>query len=283
MGYLTPPDPQGALAALASGAFRILAGGTDFYPALRDRPATGDIIDISRIPGLKSIALESGWWRIGAAVTWSGLVKTPLPACFDGLKMAAREVGSIQIQNAGTIAGNLCNASPAADGVPPLLVLDAMVEISSIAGVRTVPLARFIMGARKTALEEGEMVTAILVPDQPGRSVFCKLGARRYLVISIVSGAALLDVDDYGMIASARIAIGSCSPVAQRLSELEAMLVAHSIQDSVIAGIVRPEHFAILSPLDDVRADGPYRLEAAAQLTRRMLLDLQRRWARANP
>src|SRR6202035_3905975 len=126
--------------------------------------------------------------RIGGLTTWTEIVRTPMPRCFDALKSAAREIGGIQIQNRGTVAGNLCNASPAADSVPPLLALDAEVELVSAAGPRRMPLAEFIVGNRKTARQPNEILSQILVPRtvENAASTFLKLGARRYLVISIV-------------------------------------------------------------------------------------------------
>ena len=132
-----------AVQALETPDVQILAGGTDFYPAHVGRTVTVPVLDITGIGEIAGIATTADHVRIGAGATWSQLIATPLPACFDALKAAAREVGSVQIQNRGTIAGNLCNASPAADGVPPLLALDAEVELPSPRG-RAPPAARQI-------------------------------------------------------------------------------------------------------------------------------------------
>jgi len=258
------------LSALASGPFKILAGGTDYYPALRDRPASEDTLDLTRIAELRGITTTADGWRIGATTTWTDIVRARLPACFDGLQAAAREVGSVQIQNAGTIAGNFCNASPAADGVPPLLTLDAEVEIASVNGRRLLPLSAFITGVRRTALQPDEIVTAVLIPHQQAHSDFLKLGARKYLVISIAMVAAALEIDDGGRIVKARVAVGACSPVACRLAALEADLVGATAAD--LTAIVGPSHLAGLSPIDDVRADGGYRLQAVEELVRRVLV-----------
>jgi CO/xanthine dehydrogenase FAD-binding subunit len=188
----------------------------------------------------------------------------PLPRAFDALKMAAREVGSLQIQNRGTIAGNLCNASPAADGVPPLLALDADVELLSPRGKRVIPLQSFITGYRKTALAEDEIVSAVVVPSPSpeARSGFVKLGSRRYLVISILMAAAVVERDGAGKIARAAVAVGAASPVAQRLGDLEGDLAGlpRSVTPS---SLVKESHLAGLSPIDDIRATANYRLDAA--------------------
>ncbi len=275
MRYAVPTTLREAIDFLASGEARILAGGTDFYPALSDAPVTFDTLDIGRVEGLRGIAETDDGWRIGATTTWTDVVHAPLPPCFDGLKASAREVGSIQIQNAGTVAGNLCNASPAADGVPPLLTLDASVEIIGARGTRTLPLASFITDVRKTALQPGEMVAAVLVPHLPAgaASGFRKLGARRYLVISIAMVAAVIVPGPDGTVAEARVAVGSCSPVAQRLPALEDALIGTPIAADALAACVRPEHLAPLSPIDDVRGTAGYRAEVVVELIARTLAD----------
>ena len=268
--YLRPRTLREAVEALAAPEVRILAGGTDFYPALGERKASWPMLDVTAIPELRGIEVGPGHIRIGAAATWTEVIRTPLPRAFDALKAAAREVGSVQIQNRATVAGNLCNASPAADGVPPLLALDAEVELLSARGERRVPLGSFITGNRKTAREPGEIVTAILVPRTiEGPSAFLKLGARRYLVISIAMVAAILEADPAGRVAQARVAIGSCSPVARRLTQLERELVGAKLDE--IGARVEPRHLDVLSPIDDLRGTAEYRRDAARTLVARAL------------
>jgi CO/xanthine dehydrogenase FAD-binding subunit len=249
---------------------RVLAGGTDLMVGA-GADLDGPILDISRIAELKGIAIGADTIRIGAGTTWTELADADLPPGFDGLKAAALEVGSVQIQNRGTIAGNLCNASPAADGVPPLLTLDADVELRSMAGIRHLPVSDFITGNRRTRLEAGELVTGIRIPRglAEGRSSFIKLGSRRYLVISIVSVAALLLPDADGRIAEARVAVGACSAVPLRLTALEQVLVGRAMGEAMAA--VMAEHVAALMPIDDVRATGRYRRDAAVHLLREAL------------
>lgn len=269
--YLRPIDLGEALAALADSRLTVLAGGTDYYPARVGKPINDAILDISAIAALRDIGEEADHWRIGAATTWSEVIDATLPPLFDGLKLAAREIGGVQIQNAGTVAGNLCNASPAADGVPPLLALDARVEIADTAGSTTVALADFILGNRKTLLRPDQLLTAILIPKSvhPARSHFAKLGARKYLVVSIVMVAATLEVEA-GRVRAARVAVGAASVVAQRLPRAEAVLVGEPC-DATLGEFLRAEHLAVLSPIDDVRASAEYRLDAALTLARRVL------------
>jgi CO/xanthine dehydrogenase FAD-binding subunit len=199
------------------------------------------------------------------------VIAAPLPACFDALKQAAREVGSIQIQNRGTVAGNLCNASPAADGVPPLLALDAEIELVSRAGTRRLRLAEFIAGNRRTLRQPTEILSAIVVPRSiDGPSAFLKLGARRYLVISIAMVAAIVEPDSRDRIAQARVAVGSCSAVAQRLTALEQALVGVPLEPG-LGALASPVHLAGLSPIDDVRATAAFRRDAARTLVARAL------------
>lgn len=270
--YLRPHTLLDACEALAAAPAVVLAGGTDFYPALGDRPPPARIVDISRVAGLSGIDRRADHVRIGAGTAWSRIVSADLPPCLEALRAAAREVGSVQIQNAGTIGGNLCNASPAADGVPPLLSLDASVELATRAGTRIVPLAEFLLGNRRTVRGADELLTAILVPMDlaEARSAFVKLGARRYLVISIVMVAALVLVED-GRVREARVAVGSCSAVARRLPALEAALRGHPVGPDGLSFQVRPEHLAPLTPIDDVRATAAYRDEAALALVGRAL------------
>ena len=270
--YAKPTTLDEALALLGEDRWRILAGGTDFYPAQGARPFRDNILDVNGLAALRGVAETDRHWRIGARTTWTDIVRHPLPAAFDVLKAAAREVGSVQIQNVASVAGNLCNASPAADGVPALLVLDADVEIRSAQSTRHLPLDDFIHGNRRTALQPGEMVTAIHVPKRSavGASAFVKLGARRYLVISIVMAAARLVVDD-GVVADAAIAVGACSAVARRLTGVEAALrgepVTAALADAVLSAPIDE-----LSPIGDVRGSAGYRRDAAREFVARAVV-----------
>jgi len=270
--YSRPRSLDEAVRVLAESGGQILSGGTDFFPALGDRPAPDRVVDISGLTGIRGITVETCHIRIGGLTTWSEVVATPLPRCFDALKSAAREIGGIQIQNRGTVAGNLCNASPAADGVPPLLALDAEIELVSTVGTRRVSLADFIVGNRKTLRRPDEILANIIVPRtiENAASVFLKLGARRYLVISIAMVAAVIKIDDAGKVADARVAVGSCSAAAQRLTVLEHALVGAPAH-SGLGAMVLPEHLATLSPIDDVRASAAYRNDAALTLIRRAI------------
>ena len=268
--FAKPRTVEEALGLLAEGSWRVLAGGTDFYPALGAAPLKEDVLDISLLAGLRGIDVRADATTIRALTTWTDIVRAALPPAFDALKAAAREVGSVQIQNRATIAGNLCNASPAADGVPPLLVLDAEVELRSLRGTRRLPLGEFILGNRRTARAADELVMAICIPPaaRAGRSGFVKLGARRYLVISIAMAAARVATGPDGRVAAAAVSVGACSPVAVRLPALEAALIGRPVDDA-LGDVVDDSHVAGLAPIDDVRATARYRIDAAREIVAR--------------
>lgn len=276
MGYLMATTLDEALAALA-GPVSVIAGGTDWFPQAGEVLTAQPLLDVTRIPGFSGISRQGEDWRIGAATTWGALARAKLPPGFDGLRQAALQVGSRQVQNAGTIAGNLCNASPAADGVPPLLVLGARVELVSRRGLRVLALEDFLLGPRKTARAADELVSAVLVPD-PGSRVagFAKLGTRAYLVISLAMVAASLAVED-GRVKGARVAVGACSPVARRLPVLEARLEGHRTGEALA---LDQACLAGLSPITDIRATEAYRAEAVLELLARLLEGLIAKGAR---
>jgi xanthine dehydrogenase small subunit len=272
--YHRPRSLDEALAIRAETGALPLAGGTDIHPLRTARAAWGEpwttpVLDLSAVPGLDGIEETATGWRIGARTSWTAIAEAPLPPIFDGLRAAAREVGGRQVQNRGTIAGNLVTASPAGDGIPNLLALDAEVELAARDGTRRLPVAQFLTGYRATALAPREIVTALHVPRLDlARGRFEKLGARRYLVISIAMAAAVITLDG-DRVAEARIAIGACSPVARRLPGLEGALVGLRMRDA--PRVPTAAHLAPLAPIDDIRATAAYRTDAALVLLRDLL------------
>jgi len=273
-----PQSIAEAARLLASGSWAVLAGGTDLYPAHVGRQIPAPLLDITAIAGLRGIHRDDRGWTIGATTTWTDVVRADLPPLFAALKAAAREVGGVQIQNAGTVAGNLCNASPAADGTPVLLALGARVVLQSARGERELALDEFVLGSRRTALGADELVVAVRIPARSARarSAFAKLGGRRYLTISISTVAVVVDVDANGAIDEAAIAVGSCSAVAKRLPALEARLVGVAA-DADLAGVLDPADLAPLTPIDDLRGSAAYRRDATATLVRRALREVASR------
>ncbi|MBM3407010.1 MAG: xanthine dehydrogenase family protein subunit M [Betaproteobacteria bacterium] len=284
-GQAANPSPRSperlddALSLLAQPGWLPLAGGTDVYPAHVGRPVSRPILDLSRIDALRGQSRVAGvdgrsWWRIGALESWMALRETVLPAGFEALPQAAAEVGGRQIQNQATIGGNLCNASPAADGVPALLALDAEAELQSRHGTRRLPLSKFVLGNRRTALTPDELLVAVLVPigSPRARSQFLKLGHRRYLVISIAMVTVSIDSDEHGALSRCAIAVGACSAAAQRLPHLESRLMsaprdqAAHIAAQLLASSESQALLEALSPIDDVRGTAAYRREAVREL-----------------
>ncbi len=278
LAYHRPRSLQEALQIRAGSDVIVLAGGTDVYPAKAARAGWGDmahkdVLDIGALSGLRGIVEEETHWRIGALTTWTDLIDADLPPLLGGLQLAAREIGGAQIQNRGTLAGNICTASPAGDGAPNLLVLEARVELASLGATRLLSLAEFITGYRHTACRSDEIVTAILIPKRgAARGHFRKLGARKYLVISIVMVAGVVETDLAGNVSSAGLAIGSCSAIPQRLPALEAALVGRPLAGA--DGIVCAEHLSGLVPIDDIRGTAAYRRHAALALTRDLIAEL---------
>lgn len=270
--YLRPASLDAALARLAERPRTILAGGTDHFPARVVHAPDEDILDLTALPGLRDIERRADHWWLPCQATWTDLLETPLPAAFDALKAAARQVGGVQVQNAGTLLGNVCNASPAADGIPCLLALDADIELASAAGRRVMKLEEFVLGPRRTARRADELALGLRIPLPAAatRASFEKLGARRYLVISIVMVAATASFGAGGRIERALVAVGACSPRALRLPALEAALAGQHPDPA----LVRSEHLAPLTPIDDIRATAAYRRAAALELLRRAVAGL---------
>lgn len=279
MRYVRATSVADAVAAIADGGLEVVAGATDVYPAratamAEGRPTRRGLLDVTGLADLKGIVDAGTHWRMGALTTWREIIAAPLPPLFDGLKAAAREIGGVQIQTRGTIGGNICTASPAGDSIPCLMALDAEVELAIAGDQRVrVPIGEFQTGYRATeAQARGALVIAVLLPKRAGRGHFLKLGARRYLVISIAMVSGVFEHDTEGRIVRAAIAVGACSPVAQRLGLLEHALVGRLPDPEIVV----PHHLAGLSPLDDVRASAAYRMSAALTLVRDLITEVGR-------
>ena len=275
--YFRPQTLDQALSVLEAFRPSLLAGGTDLYPSRVDRKVMEPVLDLSGLPELAKISrLRVGGkevLRLGALVTWTEVLAHPdfaMPGLV-ALAQCAREVGGPQIQNRGTVVGNLCNASPAADGVPCLMALGAHLELSHAKGARLVTLNEFLLGPRRTALEPGEMVTAVLLPRPAAsmRSVFLKMGSRRYLVISIAMLAAQWNLKAKHCV----IAVGACSAVAQRLAPLEQWFLNGAKGAS--RDVAVQESLKCLTPIDDVRADRAYRLALVETLCEKLALEVR--------
>lgn len=262
----------GAWADMAPGA-RIVAGGTDLMVMLHAgllEPTA--LLDLWKVKELGGISEEGEWLELGALVTYTALIESPLVRRrLPVLAEAAATVGAVQIQNRGTVGGNLANASPAADLAPIFSALDAVVVLGSRArGVRQVSLHDFFLGYRRTCLGPGEILTAVRVPlPPPGeRVVFRKVGTRRAQAISKVVLAAAFTFEG-ARLTRLRAAAGSVAPTVVRLARAESQLSGATVPVSAPA-----VHAAIaddITPIDDVRSTAAYRRRVTGNILWRFL------------
>ncbi|AGW14208.1 FAD binding domain-containing protein [Megalodesulfovibrio gigas] len=265
------PATLAALWPLLADGVCLMAGGTDLLARASGAPL-GDVALLEGVCGLAEISQEAGWLRLGAMATHARLLGHPLIAArLPVLAQALAVLGAPAIRTMGTLGGNLVTASPAGDSLPPLLALNALVELASRSGVRQLPLAAFLLGPGRTALAPGEIVTAVLVPPQPEAAVhhFEKVGRRAALAIAVASLAAVVVRDTTGVVIDARLAVGSLGPTALRCTEAEACLCGRRLdRDSLQAAgeAIR----AAISPIDDIRATADHRRRLAGNLPLRL-------------
>ncbi len=279
--YLTPASLEEALAALAEygGRARVVAGATDLMLELERglRPGVETLIDITRIPGLDSITLdEDGWIHLGPLVTHNHCVASPLlrEKAFP-LVRAAWEVGSPQIRNRGTVAGNVITASPANDTIAPLMALGARVRLRSQTGEREVPLSAFYTGVRQTVMRPDELLVDITFPALQAhqRGTFLKFGLRRAQAISVVHVAVVLSMEGE-VVEEAAITLGAVAPTIVHAQEAETFLRGKSLTPDVIAEAARLAVQAA-RPIDDIRGSAAFRRYLVEVLTRRALTELR--------
>lgn len=261
-----PTSLEGAVELLSDGG-RPLAGGTDLLVRLykgEERPRR--LVYVGRIPELKSLSIDNDVAEIGAAVTHATLLRSPLAARLPVLKQALSSIGGPAIRAMGTLGGNLANASPAADGLIPLYLLEAHVKTMGPAGERTIPVDRFVRGPGVTDLGVGELIRSILIsiPKQHPLSYFRKVGRRRALYIAVASLGALLWVED-GRIREARLALGSVAPTVVRPKSVEQAMVGRSIHPDAMRTLTQRVAEAS-RPIDDLRAPASYRRQVIGSL-----------------
>ena len=280
--YEAPATLEEALRFMTGGGATVYAGGTDLVPRLREShgEVTSLLLNIRRIPALDGVSISDGTVSIGALSTVASLLRDDvLRRSAPILVEAADHFASGQVRNSATIGGNLCNASPAADLVIPLLLLDTEVELAawSDAGPvrRTVPLHDFFEGPGKTRRRADELVTAVRfpVPASGFKSVFKKFGTRPALDISIVS-VGIAGRWDGGALHDPRVAFGAVAPIPMRGRRTEAALAGKVLDDEVIAAAVR-EALGETTPISDVRASAWYRTELIQVITRRSLEEVR--------
>jgi CO/xanthine dehydrogenase FAD-binding subunit len=234
-----------------------IQGGTDVMVALNfDRARPDALLDLNMVAELRETARENGRLRLGAGVTYTNVLGGDVAELLPALAEASRTVGSPQIRNRGTIGGNLGTASPAGDALPPLVVEKAEVELASVRGTRHLPVAEFLVGVKRTALADDELIVAVLVEPSRQPQTFMKVGPRNAMVISVCSLALVADRERGEL----RASFGSAAPGVP--------LVTAPLDDAETF----PERLAeAASPIDDVRGSAAYRRHALRVLTSRAL------------
>lgn len=271
--YHAPDTITGVIALLsADPAARPLAGGTDLIVQMRSgRLAPGPIVDLKRIEGLSGIRREGGAFVIGAATPCTALkADAALAAAWLGVVEAANLIGSVQVRNRATMAGNLCNASPAADSVPALVAAGAVAVIAGPAGVRRVAVEEIPTGPGRTSLAPGEFIVEFHLPEPAARAsdAYLRATPRTEMDIAVVGAAVSLAFDEAGLCSAARVALGAVGPTVLLVGEAAAALVGTRIDEPALAALSKAVTQAA-SPIDDKRGSVAYRKAMAGVLARR--------------
>lgn len=274
MRYEAPETLDAALGLLAhaDGTARVLAGGTDLLVHMRaGRIAPTLLVDIKRIPELRSLEPCDGGWRIGAAVTGMELVEhESFAAAWPGIVDGVRMIGSIQVKGRATLGGNLCNASPAADGVPALIAAGALVTLAGPAGRRQVPVEQIATGPGRSCLAPGEILVSFLLPPRPPGSgdAYLRFTPRTEMDIAVVGAGVNLTVDGGGVCRQARVSLGAVAERALLATEAAAALVGTRLDDSALQRLAEAAS-AACRPIDDKRGTREFRTRIAGVLARR--------------
>jgi CO/xanthine dehydrogenase FAD-binding subunit len=273
MRYEAPQTLESAVALLAeTGSAQVLAGGTDLLVRMKSDLAAPDlVVDIKRIPAMRAITAEAGGWRIGAAVSGAELGEHDgVKAAWPGVVEAAELIGSTQIQGRATMAGNLCNASPAADSVPALVAADATVRVVGPNGSRDVAVADVATGPGTTSLAKGEIVESIFLPARPDRSgdAYLRFIPRTEMDIAVVGCGISLTLDAAGTCTAARVALGAVAPTVLLVEDAAAALVGTSVDDAALDALAAACS-AACRPIDDKRGTIDFRTKVAGVLARR--------------
>lgn len=269
----TTTDAAIALLAGASGPTRILAGGTDVLVQLHaDMIEPEVVVDIKRIPGLKGVAREAGGWRFGAGATGMELMDhegfaKAWPGVIDGVKL----IGSMQVKGRATVAGNLCNGSPAADSVPPMMASGAIASIVGPNGKREVAVADIPAGPGRTTLAKGEIVTSFFLPDPPPHSggAYLRFTPRTEMDIAVVGVALNLTLDASGVCTAATMALGAVAEKAIMVPDAAKALVGSKVDEAALDRLAAAAS-AACRPIDDKRGTKEFRIKVAGVLARRV-------------
>lgn len=266
--FFQPLTVEEAIAFLAKENTMACAGGTNLYVDRRHgKFLDKDYVSLDKLQELKQITEKEDGWHIGSMVNFTEAEKLQIPGA-QCLTQAAALVGAPQIRNRGTVGGNIVSASPAADSVPALIVLDAKVVLKSLDGERVMALSEFMKGPGRTDLKHGELLTEIIIPRAEGKSVFFKAGKRNALAISVCNQAVYMETEN-GKIMKIRISLGSVAPTAVRAFYTETLLNGkdqESLKDAEFKAVLKEALLQDICPIDDVRATKEYRERVAFRM-----------------
>jgi CO/xanthine dehydrogenase FAD-binding subunit len=274
MRYEAPETLESAVALLAaaSGDARVLAGGTDLLVQLRAGLIEPElVVDVKRIPEVHEIVAENGGFRIGAAVTGADLDEHPeVGKMWPGVVEAVELIGSTQIQGRATMVGNMCNASPAADSVPAMIAVGAIVRIIGPGGRRELPVEEVCIAPGKTSLAKGEIVTSVFLPKRPPSTgdAYLRFIPRTEMDIAVVGAGVCLTLDGRGTCTAARVGLGAVAPRPLLVSEAADALIGTKVDDAALERLAEAAS-AACRPIDDKRGTREYRVKVAGVLARR--------------
>jgi len=274
LAYTAPSTVEEAVRALAgaSGLAKVLSGGTDLLVQLRSGRTTPSlIVDTKKIPGISGIREENSAFVIGAATSGAVIGESePLKRAWPGLVEAANLIGSTQVQGRASLAGNLCNASPAADSVPALIAARATCIVVGSNGRREVPVEAICTGPGRTSLARDEFIVAFSLPKRPSRSAdaYLRFIPRTEMDIAVVGAAVNLTRDAGGVITDARVVLGAVAPTAVIVPDAATALIGRKLDEAALAGLDKAARGAC-KPISDKRGTIEYRIKVAGVMARR--------------
>ena len=274
MRYEAPETLDAAIGLLAgqSGQVKVLAGGTDVLVQIHADMIEPDVIvDIKKIAEMREIADEDGAWRLGAAVTGKELMdNAAFNAAWPGVMDGVRLIGSVQVRGRATVGGNVCNASPAADSVPPMITSRAIATVIGPNGTREVPVQDMATGPGKTSLEAGEFVVSFKFPKRPARSgdAYLRFTPRTEMDIAVVGCAVNLTLDDAGICTDAIVSLGAVAARALIVEDAAKALIGTPVDEAAMDALAAAAS-AAATPIDDKRGTVEFRTEVAGVLAQR--------------
>ena len=274
LNYVAPSTVEEAVSMLAgaSGAAKVLSGGTDLLVQLRSgRAKPGLIVDIKKIPGISGIREQDGAFVIGAATSGAVIGENDaLRQAWPGLVEAANLIGSTQVQGRASLAGNLCNASPAADSVPALIAARATCVVAGANGRREVPVESIATGPGRTSLKAGEFIVEFHLPKRPPRSAdaYLRFIPRTEMDIAVVGAGVSVTLDPGGACTDARVVLGAVAPTAVLVAEAATALIGRTLDETALAALDQAARRAC-KPIDDKRGTIEYRTKVAGVMARR--------------